>query len=77
MADYAELPWWADAIHSRAAEIKRLREALEFYADPNTYMAVAFIADPPAGPFVDDFSDDHGNEFYDRPMPGKRNGNVR
>lgn len=49
-----------------------MREALEFYADPDTYCAIGFFPDPPCGEFIDDFSDDHGNENYRRPMPGKR-----
>ena len=27
--------------------------------------------DPPGGGFDDDFSEDHGDNFYDRPMPGR------
>lgn len=51
---------------------EKLREALEFYADPETYHAITFMIDPPCGGFEDDFDEDHGDEFYDRPMPGKR-----
>ena len=43
-------------------------EALEFYADPETYFAIAFFGDPPYGPFIDDFSTD-GDD--DRERPGK------
>ena len=50
-------------------ERDRLREALEFYADPGTYHACSFIFDPPTGGFDDDF--DEGHDGYDRPMPGK------
>lgn len=32
-------------------------EALQFYADPATYFAVGFLADPPAGDFVQDFDE--------------------
>lgn len=32
-------------------------DALQFYADPETYFAIAFIPDPPAGEFMDDFSE--------------------
>jgi hypothetical protein len=42
---------------------KELREALEFYADPETYFAVGFFPDPPCGEFMDDF---------DGQRPGKR-----
>ncbi len=31
--------------------------ALEFYADPETYAAIGFLDDPPAGEFMDDFSE--------------------
>jgi hypothetical protein len=48
-----------------------LREALGFYADPDTYFAIAFAFDNPCGDFADDFTEDHGGD-YDRPMPGKR-----
>jgi hypothetical protein len=54
------------------AENARLREALEFYADPATYFAVGFMADPPCGEFVDDFSDDHGDDDLPGPRAGKR-----
>ena len=43
----------------------KLREALEFYADPENYHAIGFRFDRPCGGFADDFSDDHGHEFYD------------
>ena len=49
----------------------KLREALEFYADPENYHAIGFRFDRPCGGFADDFSEDHGHDFYDRPMPGK------
>jgi len=38
-------------------EIRRLRAALEFYADPETYFAIGFNADPPNGEFMDDFEE--------------------
>ena len=46
-------------------------EALAFYADPDTYAAICYMADSPAGEFMEDFSEDHGFNQYDRPMPGK------
>ena len=49
--------------------IKELEVALQFYADPCTYHAVAFAFDRPCGEFEDDFSD---NDMYDYPKPGKR-----
>jgi hypothetical protein len=51
--------------------LQKAINALEFYANPDTYFAIAFIADQPAGEFVDDFSNDHGCDQYERPMPGK------
>lgn len=57
-----------------AAAIKTIEEmtaALEFYADPGTYHACGFFFDRPTGGFDEDFSEDHGDPFYDRPMPGK------
>ncbi len=35
----------------------KLRKALEFYADPETYFAIGFFPDPPNGEFMDDFSE--------------------
>jgi hypothetical protein len=49
------------------AEPKGLREALEFYADPDTYFAVGIFPDPPCGNFMDDFSDTELGR-----KPGKR-----
>ena len=39
------------------ADIKALMEAVDFYANPETYFAIAFISDPPCGAFVEDFSE--------------------
>lgn len=54
------------------SRILALEKALEFYADPSTYHAVTFLFDSPCGGFDDDFDDNHGDAFYDRPMPGQR-----
>lgn len=48
-----------------------MAEALAFYADPGQYHAITFFTDPPCGGFAGDFSEDHGDASYDRPMPGK------
>lgn len=50
-----------------------LTKALEFYADPENYFAIAFWFDPPCGAFREDFSDaDHlTEEPFGRAMPGK------
>ena len=53
----------------------KCEETLEFYADPESYHAIAFISDPPHGPFMEDFDEDYldySPHMYDRPMPGKR-----
>jgi hypothetical protein len=61
------------ALSARCGELERdaekLATALEFYADPETYFAAAFMFDPPCGEFNTDFAYD--SEFG-RPMPGKR-----
>lgn len=63
---------------SKDRELERYRkalsiahDALQFYADPENYHAIAFMADRPAGGFANDFDTKHGHDFYDRPMPGK------
>jgi len=52
------------------AEIERLEEALVFYADPQTYFAIAFIPDRPCGEFEDDFEDCSAVNLGNK--PGKR-----
>lgn len=49
------------------AEIRRLRRALAYYANPETYFAIAMIEDPPCGDFLDDVSETHLGD-----KPGKR-----
>lgn len=58
-------------IEHLCSKIDELTEALEFYADPSTYHACGFMFDPPTGGFDKDFDANHGDNFYDRPMPGK------
>ncbi len=48
-----------------------LLDAVKFYADPESYHAIMFVPDRPAGRFADDFERDHGHTFYEREMPGK------
>src|SRR5690606_35376798 len=69
-AYYKDLEQVEARLQSADATIAKMREALEFYADPDTYVAIAFFADSPSGEFMDDFSEDHGGD-YNRPMPGK------
>jgi hypothetical protein len=58
-------------IHHLRSQLSQAQAALEFYADPETYHAIAYAFDRPCGAFTEDFSEDHGNPFYDRAMPGK------
>ena len=54
---------------------RTIMKALWFYADPDTYNAIAFLTDPPCGEFSEDMSiaDDWSSTGpYNRPMPGKR-----
>jgi hypothetical protein len=53
------------------AGISDLIDALRFYATAQTYHAVTVLADRPAGEFAEDFSEDHGDKYYNRAMPGK------
>lgn len=39
------------------ADNRALLEALDFYSKPETYFAIGFFPDPPAGPFMEDFSE--------------------
>ena len=57
--------------HIIRRRVRGLIDAVAFYADPSTYHAVAFWFDSPCGGFDDDFDENHGNPFYDRPMPGR------
>lgn len=52
------------------AQLDQAIDALAFYANPESYHALVIVGDPPCGGFADDFSDDHGFDYYDRPMPG-------
>ena len=61
----------ADEIERYKRALGIALDALQAYADPESYHAIAVVADRPAGAFADDFSKDHGHPHYDRPMPGK------
>lgn len=56
------------------AQQAKLVAALLFYANPESYHAIAFMADRPAGEFADDCSKDEWVKLagYNRAMPGKR-----
>ncbi len=64
--------YWKDLKEDNA----RLREALDFYADPDTYFAISFMADPPHGDFLDDASEveryGEGENEMIVTKPGKR-----
>ncbi len=47
-------------------------EALELYAEPESYHVLAFPEDAPGGLLGGDFDAEHGDTFYDREMPGKK-----
>lgn len=51
-------------------------EGLCFYADPDTYFAMSFLADRPCGEFADDFTaiqdvNEAGEVVFERLQPGK------
>ena len=52
-------------------KVRVLSEALEFYADPDSYCAIGFFPDRPCGEFMDDFSR-VADADYNRPMPGMK-----
>ena len=72
---FARPPRGPDAYEDGSAEYTRARryaallEALEFYADPESYVAIGFFPDPPCGAFADDVSDT-GEQWGHR--PGKK-----
>ncbi len=39
------------------ADAQKMREALEFYADPDTYVAIMFVPDRPCGDFINDIGE--------------------
>jgi hypothetical protein len=51
---------------SAEALLDKAAAALEFYGDPDTYLAIGFMVDPPCGEFINDVSD-----IDDYPRPGK------
>jgi hypothetical protein len=42
---------------SKRVSYSTLIDVLEFYANPDTYFAIGFMADRPAGDFTEDFSE--------------------
>lgn len=56
------------------ARVSAVVEALEFYADPDSYFAIAFMFDRHCGEFADDFDEEFDQELFDygRPMPGAK-----
>lgn len=56
-------------------KVKMLEEVLGFYADPETYYAIAFIADAPCGELMEDFEEPNNTELWENvhsAKPGKR-----
>lgn len=47
----------ASACCNNEIKLKKLIEALEFYADPDTYFAIGFLPDRPCGEFINDGSE--------------------
>lgn len=49
-----------------------LIEALEFYADPETYFAISAVGDPPCGDFLRDVAElsEEDQEWWDDYRPG-------
>lgn len=70
-AEHWEGAFYAEKKKREAAErqVEALREALSFYANPETYFAIAFMGDSPHGDFLDDFEDVPG---FGAEKPGKR-----
>jgi hypothetical protein len=58
---------WIARMAPLKKRIEQLEAALEFYAQPETYFAIAFVGDPPCGEFLDDFEETELGE-----KPGKR-----
>ena len=52
--------------------VEAMVDALDFYANPETYHGVLIIGDRPCGDFTEDLDDGHGHPDYRRPMPGTR-----
>jgi hypothetical protein len=61
-----------ERLDEKDALIVALAKVVAFYAEPETYNAIFIVPDRPAGEFADDFSEDHGDPFYERPMPGAK-----
>lgn len=58
-------------LHRTEAALRTAVEALGFYADPESYFAVAIAGDPPCGDFAYDFDEQHS-----RPDMGPRHGKL-
>ena len=70
--DYKTAWGCPECVRELRVENTLLREALTFYAAPETYHAITFLADSPCGDFARDFGKDHGYAVYERAMPGER-----
>ena len=63
-----------DQLKAAQEIMRRQREALEFYANGDTYLAIGIRPDPPCGEFMDDFSmiTDEEAFSFETERPGKR-----
>jgi len=66
-ANEQDLQLWDADVKDKEKTIKRYKEALEFYADTETYFATNLFCDPPCGDFRNDFSEltDSEKEIWD------------
>ena len=61
----------AQEIAALKKKLAQAKKTLRIYADPGFYHGVGFLFDPPGGGFMDDFTLDHGDPDYSRPMAGR------
>lgn len=57
---------------SAEAKVRELETALRFYADPDSYVAIAFFGDRPCGDFIEDFDEVTDDFGFTVERPGKR-----
>ena len=51
--------------------LRKALEALQFYADPETYHGIAYMVDNP-GPFMEDGGDELNHPLYNNDKPGRK-----
>ena len=57
---------------SAEAKVRELETVLQFYADPDSYVAIAFFGDRPCGDFIEDFDEVTDDFGFTVERPGKR-----